>query len=173
MNSKTNSCKSDRLSCYNLDGREFVYELIANGITFDHAILNLPSTALNFLDCFVGLGHRITLSGANISGAQPRIHVYCFSTADDPGPDVIQRAATVLRCDVSDFGPAPYNLCDDAEVTDKTTVHIVRNVAPKKNMICLSFTLPIEVSMRPVDVRKSTTAEAEAEPAGKRRKTDA
>ena len=39
-------------------GKEFVYDLVRRGVIFDHAILNLPSTALSFLDCFIGLGSR-------------------------------------------------------------------------------------------------------------------
>ena len=174
-NSRLNNCATNRLFNYNMDGREFVYRLIQDRITFDHAILNLPSTAISFLDCFIGLGYRITHSGASVGGAQPRIHVYCFSTAEDPGPDVVQRAAEVLQCDVAEFGSGPFKLCPDSETEDKTTVHIVRNVAPKKNMICLSFTLPLSVSMRPVDIISGEEESASStgdEPAGKKRKTE-
>ena len=153
-----------------MDGREFVYRLARDKVTFDHAILNLPSTAISFLDCFIGLGYRIAQSGADVGGSQPRIHVYCFSTAEDPGPDVVQRAAEVLRCDISEFGEGPFKLCADSETENKTTVHIVRNVAPKKNMICLSFTLPLVVSMRVVDTAPLVVGTEE--PAEKRRKTE-
>lgn len=170
-NALLNNCRADRMICYNMDGREFVYTLIRNGITFDHAILNLPSTAISFLDSFIGLGYRIanssTAMGAS-GGQQPRIHVYCFSTAEDAGADVVKRAAEVLQCDVAEFGPGPFPLCDNSEVDDITTVHIVRNVAPKKNMICLSFTLPLSVSMREIRL----TPESDDEPAGKKLRTE-
>lgn len=153
-----------------MDGREFIYKLIRDGETFDHAILNLPSTAINFLDCFIGLGYRIKEStgGTDVGGAFPRIHVYCFSTSEDPGSDVVQRVAAVLQCTISELGCGPYELCADSEISNKTTAHIVRNVAPKKNMICLSFTLPLSVSMRPIDLATASSDE----PADKKRRVE-
>jgi tRNA (guanine37-N1)-methyltransferase len=194
LNANQNHC-GKWLKCYNLDGREFVYQLASKGITFDHAILNLPSTAISFLDCFIGLGYRINSHSAAGAGAgagstgcpaggQPRVHVYAFSNAEDPALDVVQRAAAVLQCAVSDFGPAPYVLQKDSEVNDKTTVHIVRDVAPKKHMVCLSFTLPLEVSMRAIQLDTSAISSSssssssiavgasEEEPAEKKRRVD-
>lgn len=46
---------------------------------FHHAILNLPDSALTFLDTFRGVDWR-----ANGFGAPPTVHVYCFSKAADP-----------------------------------------------------------------------------------------
>ena len=79
----------------------------------------------------------------------PRIHVYTFSNAADPVLDVINRASAVLKCPVELFGSPPF-LEPSTRVRDSklTTVHHVRDVAPKKLMLCLSFTLPLEVSLR-------------------------
>ena len=157
INSESNGCKKF-LNCYNLDGREFIYKLVADGVDFDHAILNLPGTAISFLDCFIGLGRRISASITKENPCiQPRIHVYCFSNAADPALDAVQRAAEVLSCDTSEFGPPPYHLQPTAEAEKKTTVHFVRDVAPKKYMLCLSFTLPLEVSMRVVPKQEEMT----------------
>lgn len=73
MNKRQNKCGS-HLECYNLDGRhcspflsivphsrrpyscrEFILRLLERGICFDEVIMNLPQSALTFLDVFVGL----------------------------------------------------------------------------------------------------------------------
>jgi hypothetical protein len=75
----------------------------------------------------------------------PRIHVYAFSTlVEDPIGDIVRRSAGVLRCAPDSIYPGagagkyagPLPQCEG---------HIVRDVAPKKVMVCLSFTLPEEV----------------------------
>lgn len=46
---------------------------------FHHAILNLPDSALTFLDTFRGVDWK-----ANGFEKPPTVHVYCFSKAADP-----------------------------------------------------------------------------------------
>lgn len=108
--------------------------------TFQHYVMNLPATAITFLDTFVGLyeGHE-NLFEPNTSTKLPMIHVYCFSTkSDDNGP------AKVKIChEISDrvgytIGP------EDKEVV----IWDVRDVAPQKRMFCASFRLPPEVAFR-------------------------
>lgn len=70
----------------------------------------------------------------------PRIHVYAFSKdMDDPISDVVHRVAGVLQCDVSDLNYA------DPSNTETIQGHIVRDVSPRKVMVCLSFVLPSKV----------------------------
>lgn len=73
----------------------------------------------------------------------PRIHVYCFSThPTDPVADAVERAAQVMRTTpaaVRGDGAVPSCCCC-------CEGHIVRDVAPKKVMVCLSFRLPRVVS---------------------------
>ncbi|CAN0019574.1 unnamed protein product [Sphacelaria rigidula] len=45
---------------------------------FHHAILNLPNSALEFLDVF-----RDVKWGDRGFSSPPMVHVYCFSKADD------------------------------------------------------------------------------------------
>ena len=52
VNLKKNRCKN--LHPYNMDGREFVAKLQSNGVEPDHAIMNLPASAPEFLDAFRG-----------------------------------------------------------------------------------------------------------------------
>lgn len=115
-------------------GREFVRGLLRVGSaaegasdpgwhqfgTFSHVLMNLPASALDFLDVFVGAFPR-----ALWRAPLPRIHCYCFSKALDPQADVIQRAEQVMGCAIPG-----------------ATAHIVRDVAPSKLMLCVEFDLP-------------------------------
>ena len=81
-------------------------------------------------------------------GELPRIHVYAFSTHEsDPIGDIVRRSATVLRCSASSLYPG---LADEGGHYEGPVAqcagHIVRDVAPKKVMVCLSFLLPKVVS---------------------------
>eukprot|EP00041_Stephanoeca_diplocostata_P041618 m.8436 g.8436 ORF g.8436 m.8436 type:complete len:189 (+) comp6373_c0_seq1:3-569(+) len=110
---------------------------------FDHAVMNLPASATEFLDAFRGiLWHvRDTMSPEQL----PMIHCYCFSKAEDLAKDGVR------LCEEGLGGPldAPYS------------VHEVRDVAPKKRMLCVSFRLPARIafmSREEVAQMASTTA---------------
>ena len=152
-NAKLNHVE-DKVHAFNMDGSDFVRKMVQSsssschssssppssslsdqriGITkndtkiwkpFTHILMNLPASAVEFLDVFHGLysAHRhLTL---------PTIHCYCFSKSQSPGEDaqkqVEQRLGTSLASQCS--------------------VHCVRDVAPKKVMVCVSFKLPPSVA---------------------------
>ncbi|KAJ3412038.1 tRNA (guanine(37)-N1)-methyltransferase [Chytridiales sp. JEL 0842] len=93
--------------------------------TFQHYVMNLPATAIEFLDAYQGLYHG--LEDKVKPEALPIIHCHCFSKEDDCEADVLQRAEAVLGTKLGE------NL---------VKIHRVRDVAPKKEMLCISFRLP-------------------------------
>jgi tRNA (guanine37-N1)-methyltransferase len=113
-NAKHNKCCN--LHTYNMDGRAFIHQLQDVGVDFGHAIMNLPATAPEFLDSFRGF----------MGKTLPQIHVHCFGAKDEDVCDqVVERCSRALGCDIVN-----------------PSVHLVRDVAPKKNMYCVSFLLP-------------------------------
>jgi len=143
-NSKRNKVMK-RLRRFNMDGRDFVAMLRGRcsapepfteavgtasiPLNFDHAIMNLPQTAIEFLDAFRGY-----LSPTSDPVALPMIHVYCFEKGHDTEEDAVRSA--IKRAEEALGGPLK---------REEVQAHMVRDVAPKKPMICLSFRLPYEV----------------------------
>jgi tRNA (guanine37-N1)-methyltransferase len=93
---------------------------------FQHVLMNLPASGIEFLDAFLGAFDRQTWRGP-----LPRVHCYCFSKEADAQADVLRRAEAALGCALP-----------DAEA------RIVRDVAPSKLMLCVSFVLPDAVAWR-------------------------
>lgn len=127
---KNNCCDGNRLHCYNMDAREFVRRIFfQDRIQVDHVIMNLPATAPEFLDAF--RGYDAAACGSRAATVLPRFHVHCFAPKEsekDGYPDAVKRCSDALGC----------------ELGKETGVNVraVRNVAPKKNMVCVSFELP-------------------------------
>ncbi|KAJ9079374.1 tRNA(m(1)G37)methyltransferase [Entomophthora muscae] len=136
-----------KVNAYNLDGRDFLRkafndlidsqtkESTSNPIRlFDHVVMNLPATALEFLDGFRGI---VANQVAQRIKKAPTVHVHCFSTClEDPLLDVLQRASQALGREITVAG-------------DEASLHFVRKVAPKKDMFCLSFKLALEDLITP------------------------
>ena len=148
-NSKRNKCRN--LHCYNMDARAFCHRLQDEGIEFHHVLMNLPASAPEFLDAFRGFSGTIL----------PRIHVHCFGPKDSESSEqqAVKRCAAALGCDL-DF------------LVNEVVVHTVRDVAPKKNMYCVSFTLPDAIREIPRISLTETGVEKPAEPLHKRTKID-
>lgn len=109
---------------------------------FNHYVMNLPATAIYFLNNFSGL-YPPELQKELPEGTQmPLVHVYCFSTKSDDnveeGKKICEEITTQLN-----FKMKPGSI-EDGDVE----IHDVRDVAPKKRMFCASFRLPTEVAFR-------------------------
>lgn len=86
----------------------------------DHVIMNLPASALQFLDAF-----RDHILRKHWKGPLPWIHCYCFIRATETQEFIISEAESALNASIKD-----------------PLFHRVRDVAPNKAMFCLSFRLP-------------------------------
>ncbi|GAA5974067.1 hypothetical protein JCM11641_008242 [Rhodosporidiobolus odoratus] len=107
----------------------------------NHYIMNLPASALTFLDAYSGLYRGLSdLVGAEEArkaiaeaGGLPVVHCYCFTKeVEKPVEDICQRATEALGFEVHP-GLPDFDL------------HYVRDVAPRKIMYCLEFRLTEEM----------------------------
>lgn len=117
---KTTGNKMQAQLCDLVEGRPWEH--------IDHIVMNLPASALEFLDIFHGL-----LSRTRWKGTMPRVHCYCFMRAHETVKDVVERAEKALNGTIQ-----------------KPNIWEVRDVAPNKTMLCLSFDLPEEVGFREI-----------------------
>lgn len=123
-----------KVKVFNMDGRDFlkgpVKEELAKQLSLEdrkhslHIAMNLPGMAIDFLDVF-----RRLLEGEPCSGDLPVVHCYSFSKNDNPVQDVQEKVEAALG----------------ASLEGRCSVELVRNVAPNKEMMCISFPIPAEV----------------------------
>ncbi|NXR08804.1 TRM5 methyltransferase, partial [Semnornis frantzii] len=134
-NCKLNKVDS-KVKVFNMDGRDFLLgpvreelskqlPLLKEQKTSFHIVMNLPALAIEFLDAF-----RHLLDGEPCStAALPTVHCYSFSKHDDPTKDIQERAEASLG----------------TSLDGRCSTYLVRNVAPNKEMLCISFQVPAEV----------------------------
>ena len=146
MNGRIN--KATQLRAFCMDGRVFLRELVAGapssqlpasagllegGVLIDRVIMNLPATALEFLDALWGAFS--SRKSEWVDRPLPLVHCYCFAQTAEGDEGVLARAAKYLRVD-------PSVLQDHHE----SSVREVRDVAPNKRMKCVTFRVPREVA---------------------------
>ncbi|KAL7153608.1 hypothetical protein ABFS83_04G180800 [Erythranthe nasuta] len=102
----------------------------------DHVIMNLPASALEFLDALGGL-----IDKKHWKGSLPWIHCYCFMRSTETEDLIKAKAEAALGASIRD--PVFYR---------------VRDVAPNKAMYCLSFRLPEEACIAANDDDKDKNA---------------
>lgn len=119
-NIEINKIKSQYITCYNQDGRELIRNFTGQ---IDFVLMNLPASAYEFLDVFVGLFSK------REEGMKPPT-VFCYHFADIEAPKAFTIAAISdkLGCTI---------------VPEE--VHLVRKTAPKTWMTCVRFTVPESV----------------------------
>eukprot|EP01135_Chromosphaera_perkinsii_P004907 Nk52_evm12s304 gene=Nk52_evmTU12s304 len=133
------------VSAYNMDAREFPKHLMLGKEKTEilntlkekrnvHFIMNLPKTAIEFLDAFSGL-FSLSECGVTPNMKLPFVHCYCFlnKVSEDPVVDAIDLIEPVMAHRLK---------------KEDVKIHLVRCVSPKKNMYCVSFRLPWEVTGR-------------------------
>lgn len=121
--------KSEALNTHNSTSIAAMEE-IAIPETFQHYVMNLPATAIEFLDAFRGL-----YRGRDETLPRPTIHVHCFTKCEDEADahaNMTARIGDALgHTDLSQH---------------EIQFHHVRRVAPSKDMYCCSFVLPKKVA---------------------------
>ncbi|KAK0083084.1 hypothetical protein PV325_009341 [Microctonus aethiopoides] len=129
--------KTKSVKCYNKDGRDFlktdVREHIlsrrhSNASGVEHIAMNLPAIAHEFLDVFHNWMNDDEI--IQVCKNPPLIHLYCFvkvSKTDDPKSAAQSLVESTLGCKLSN---------DSLNI-----IHYVRNVAPNKEMMRVSFYL--------------------------------
>nr|XP_054305206.1 tRNA (guanine(37)-N1)-methyltransferase isoform X1 [Pongo pygmaeus] len=125
-----------KVKVFNLDGKDFLQGPVKEelmqllGLSKErkpsvHVVMNLPAKAIEFLSAF-----KCLLDGQPCSSEfLPIVHCYSFSKDANPAEDVRQRAGAMLGISLE--------AC--------SSVHLVRNVAPNKEMLCITFQIPAAV----------------------------
>lgn len=146
-----------KVKVFNLDGKDFLQgpvreELMQRlGLSEEakpsvHIVMNLPAKAVEFLSVFKSL-----LDGQPCSSVLPTVHCYCFSKDSNPAEDARQRAGAVLGISLE--------AC--------SSVHLVRNVSPNKEMLCISFQIPAATLYK-----NHISSDSSDEPSPKRQRSD-
>ena len=140
-NAKANKVAS-RVMAYNLDGREFVSmvtkKLVEKSLSvqmgagkceftpYSHVIMNLPASAVKFLDTFRGLFGFVPEED-RLRLQLPLIHCYCFVEGGEEKEAVATVAANLGVAELEE---------------GSFSVEQVRSISPKMMMIRVSFKLP-------------------------------
>ncbi|XP_055291740.1 tRNA (guanine(37)-N1)-methyltransferase isoform X3 [Moschus berezovskii] len=149
-----------KVKVFNLDGKDFLQGPVREELMQQlgplskerkhsvHIVMNLPAKAIEFLSAFKAL-----LDGQPCgSELLPIVHCYSFSKDANPAKDVQQRAGTVLGISLE--------AC--------SSVHLVRNVAPNKEMLCITFRIPAAILYKHQTVNRDN----HEDPPLKRQRTD-
>jgi tRNA (guanine37-N1)-methyltransferase len=110
---------------------------------YHHFVMNLPDSALTFLDAFIGLYADFPEIKQEPGFVLPYVHVHCFEkyeNGENPTDEELHDRVYERICKLIDFR------------LDKSGMqfHEVRMVSPTKPMYCVSFQLPDEVAFRKV-----------------------
>ena len=119
-----------------------------------HFVMNLPDSAITFLDAFRGLLGSDNIGGRELSGAydeMPLVHCHCFTRETEPTKAEVdirqvgflhdlhwEFSLIVMGQRVEEMLKHP--------LEKETSLHLVRSVAPNKDMYCISFRLPRKVA---------------------------
>jgi tRNA (guanine37-N1)-methyltransferase len=140
--------KARSLTAFNMDARDFVRQHVTpQPRVQSHVIMNLPAMGPEFCDCFRGVFANKLAAAADAPVVLPLIHCYGFTKESDYQAALFARIADALGVD---------------QMPPDATCRYVREVAPEKRMICVTFRLPRDIATAPP-----------LSPASKKRKTAA
>jgi len=120
QNVKLNRISSEFIKCYNKDAREYIREYKGE---IHHVLMNLPASAVEFLDMFQGL-----YSKDSVVRSAPTVHCYHFADHSNPERETVRAVEIKLDCKLVQY-----------------STHLVRKISPTKIMVCISFTVPRQV----------------------------
>ena len=115
-----------------------------------HFVMNLPDSAIEFMDAFRGILAEPELREA-YAGRMPMVHCHCFTKEVDDqtraetnikqvsSASVLGRRRTLRRL-ITALQRVEEKL--GHALTEDATFHLVRSVSPGKDMYCISFRLP-------------------------------
>lgn len=127
----------DNFKAFNMDGRYFLRKVVRDDILArriqdlsgsEHIIMNLPASAIEFLDILPDWFTQEELKKVYLK--PPTFHVYCFVKADK-GDDVCMLGKLLVEQKLG------YTLSTDSIVS----IHDIRDVSPNKQMVRVSFLL--------------------------------
>jgi tRNA (guanine37-N1)-methyltransferase len=126
------------------NGEEPVYHELAVPKFINHFVMNLPDSALEFLNEYNGIYSAYPELKEVPSFELPMVHVYCFEkfSPDEPEPSEEELRYRVHKriCKIMDY-----------DLDWKTLqFQLVRKVAPTKPMYRVTFRLPEEVAFRSI-----------------------
>jgi tRNA (guanine37-N1)-methyltransferase len=126
-----------------------VERIIDEPASFDHYVMNLPASAVEFLDAFRGtyVGREREFQ-PHTERKLPMIHVYCFVTKRDVEAEEDEAVCALVSKHLGH--PVTLDLPD-------VEVWYVRLVSPKKKMFCASFRLPPEVAFAEYNKQAAAT----------------
>lgn len=106
--------------------------------SFQHYVMNLPASAVDFLDAFRGVYARRSRDFIpHTETALPTVHVYCFSEQKETEEEDCEAVCELVSKHLG------YRI---SPTTPDTEIHFVRRVSPRKKMFCASFKLPSEIA---------------------------
>lgn len=125
-----------RIHISNRCAREFLTDLIAKKrVPVSRVLMNFPSGAPEFLDVFKGL----YVDWEQLPSKLPTVHCYCFIKGELDTNSARKRVRTAM------FGSETAGV--DVIADNEIDVRIVRDVAPKKVQVCVTFTVPKQVAL--------------------------
>lgn len=134
-NIKLNKISDKFITCYNKDAREFVSSFSGQ---IDYVLMNLPASAVDFLDVFKGL-----FSSADKDTKFPYVFCYHFADKKDPAKISIDEVSEKLGCSFS----------------EPPVVHNVRKTSPNTIMNCVQFSVPQDVLYGENNTKKAKLGE--------------